>query len=59
MNEDDGQAAHQLELERQQAALQALAECKRAGATSNALDTLAGEIGLFKEWKRHERGLPA
>lgn len=49
---DDGQAAHELELEREQVALNALMECMRAGARLNYLDALATELGLRREWQQ-------
>ncbi len=44
--------AHQLELERQEMALDALMRCRQAGADDDALDVLASEIGLRTEWNK-------
>lgn len=52
MSDDDGQAAHQLQLEREELALVALMNCKRAGADPDTLDALAAELGLRREWQR-------
>lgn len=49
---DDGQAANELQLEREQRALESLMECKRAGARLNYLEALAAELGLGREWER-------
>lgn len=54
---ESGEAANahaQLQQEREQAALDALMECKRAGAHLAALEMLAGELGLRSEWKQYE-----
>lgn len=47
-------AQHQLQLEREQLALDALMECKRAGAGLEHLETLAREMGLYREWRQYE-----
>lgn len=52
--DDNGQAAHELQLEREQMALHALMECKRVGAKPDAIDTLAAEMGLRREWQRYQ-----
>jgi len=54
---DDGQAAHELQLERQQRVLDALAECQRAGARPHYLDALAAELGLRHEWQQYQAHL--
>lgn len=43
-----------LQDEREQRALTALMECKRAGANLADLEVLAAELGLRNEWKQHE-----
>ena len=51
----DAEAAHQLQLEREQMALHALLNCYRAGASASDLHILAAEIGLTKEWQQLAR----
>ncbi len=46
--------AHQLELERQEMALDALMRCRQAGADDDALDVLASEIGIREQWRKYE-----
>jgi len=54
---EDGQAAQELEQERAQAALDALMECKRAGANLGDLKTLAVEMGLRSEWESYQQDI--
>ena len=54
---DDGQAAHELELDREEAALDALMNCKRAGAGLEHLNTLAAELGLADEWQQYQEAV--
>lgn len=51
---EDGQAAHQLQLEREEMALHALMQCKRAGSNLKDLETLAVELGLRREWQQYQ-----
>ena len=47
--------AMQLELDREQEMLEALGNCKRAGASDNDLNTLAAALGLGSRWKAYAR----
>ncbi len=55
MDNDWQDAAHQLQIERQELALLALMECKRAGSPLMALETLATEMGLRREWTQYQQ----
>lgn len=51
---EDGQAAHELELEREQRTFYLLMAAKRAGTPLDTIDELAAELGLKREWKQYE-----